>query len=216
MLLPSGAKPAAGTPLKLASSVSSVQSGAASNSAGQANTAQAKKPLPDRSLLAADAINVALPQRSPERDALADNTSTGASHIEASHSPEAAALEPPPLPANQSNASSLTGVLSAKAVVPALSLPVSQGVAGGQLLRRVAPVYPSQANLLRLEGRVILSALVMEDGSVRDLKIVQGQPTLAQAAIDAVKQWRYQPFTLDGKPVKRETTVTVDFKRPAN
>jgi protein TonB len=81
-------------------------------------------------------------------------------------------------------------------------------------LRRVPPTYPTRAKVLRLEGKVVLNVLVMEDGSLHDLKVVQGDAGLAQAALDAVKQWRYQPFLLDGKPVKRETTITVDFKLP--
>ena len=49
----------------------------------------------------------------------------------------------------------------------------------------------------------------------RDLKVVQGEPVLAQSAVAAVKQWRYQPFLLDGKPVKTETSITIDFKFPS-
>jgi protein TonB len=58
--------------------------------------------------------------------------------------------------------------------------------------------------------------MVMEDGRVRNLKLVEGSPVLAQSAMDAVKQWRYKPFLLDGKPTKRETTVTIDFKLPSD
>jgi protein TonB len=55
----------------------------------------------------------------------------------------------------------------------------------------------------------------MEDGSVRDLKVVRGEAVLAQSAVEAVKQWRYQPFVLNGKPVKTETRITVEFKLPS-
>ncbi len=110
--------------------------------------------------------------------------------------------------------SALEGILSAKAVLPGLSPTMSQGVSGGRLVYRVSPVYPAQAKMFRLEGKVILNATVMEDGSVRDLKVVQGEPVLAQSAVVAVKQWRYQPFLLDGKPVKTETSITIDFKLP--
>ena len=89
-----------------------------------------------------------------------------------------------------------------------------KGFTGGQLLHRVAPVYPAQARLLRLEGTVILAAMVMEDGTVRDVKVVEGSPVLAQSAVDAVKHWRYKPYELDGKPVKNETRITIDFKFP--
>jgi periplasmic protein TonB len=98
--------------------------------------------------------------------------------------------------------------------MPGLSAPVSLGVSGGQLVHRVAPVYPAQARLLRQEGNVILAATVMEDGNLRDVKVVQGPPVFAQSALDAVKHWRYKPYELDGKPVKNEIRINVDFKFP--
>ena len=112
--------------------------------------------------------------------------------------------------------SALNGVLSANASLPGLSAPVSQGVSGGQLLHRVPPVYPAEARLPRLEGTVILAATIMEDGTVRDVKVVEGPPVLAQSAVDAVKHWRYKPFELDGKPVKNEIGITIDFKLPSD
>ena len=56
----------------------------------------------------------------------------------------------------------------------------------------------------------------MEDGTVRDVKVVQGSPVLAESAVDAVKRWRYQPFVLDGKPVKNSVRINVDFTYPKN
>jgi protein TonB len=91
---------------------------------------------------------------------------------------------------------------------------VSQEVTGGQLLHRIAPVYSAQARLLRLEGTVILAAVVMEDGTVGDVNVVEGSAVLAQSAVDAVKHWRYKPYELDGKPVKKETRITIDFTFP--
>jgi TonB family protein len=111
---------------------------------------------------------------------------------------------------------SLNGVLLSKAAVPTLSPQrVSQGVSGGQLIRRVPPIYPPQAKTLRMEGKVVLDAMVTEDGSVRDLRVVQGQPVFVGAAMDAVKQWRYKPFVLDGKIVPRPMRISVDFKLPS-
>jgi protein TonB len=93
---------------------------------------------------------------------------------------------------------------------------VSQGVSGGQLLRRIPPVYPAQARLLRLEGAVSLTATVMEDGTVRDVKVVEGAPALAQSAVDAVKHWRYKPYVLDGTAVKNDVKIRIDFKLPSD
>ena len=132
----------------------------------------------------------------------------------ASNGDEMASLGPPPLAVDQSS-SALNGVLSSKALVPALSPQrVSQGISGGQLIRRVPPVYPAQAKSLRMEGKVVLDAMVMEDGSVRDLKVVQGPPVFTASAMEAVKQWRYKPFVLDGKVVKSPMRIMVDFKLP--
>jgi protein TonB len=110
--------------------------------------------------------------------------------------------------------SPLNGVLTAKASLPELSIPVSQGVSGGQLVHRVAPVYPVQARLQRLEGRVVLAAVIMEDGTLRDVRVIEGEPLLAQSAADAVQHWRYTPYELDGKPVKNLIRINVDFKLP--
>ena len=150
-----------------------------------------------------------LSQHAPRSDTGAQKNSSGASHGE-----EAVSVAPPPI-ASAPNPSALEGILSAKAVLPGLSPTLSQGVSGGRLLHRVPPVYPAQAKMFRLEGKVILNAMVMEDGSVRDLKVVRGEAVLAQSAVEAVKQWRYQPFVLNGKPVKTETRITVEFKLPS-
>ena len=127
---------------------------------------------------------------------------------------EVAALEPPPLIAGQGSPA-LSGVLSSKGAVPTLSQQrVSRGISGGQLIHRVPPVYPLQAKSLRMEGKVVLDAMVMEDGRLSDLKVVQGEPIFTGAAMEAVKKWRYKPFLLDGKTVKSPMRITVDFKLP--
>jgi protein TonB len=96
--------------------------------------------------------------------------------------------------------------------VPKFSPPVSQGVSGGRLVRRVSPTYSEQALRLRLQGKVILNAVIFEDGTVHDLKVVEGNPVLARCAMEAVQRWRYTPYELDGKPVKNQIQITIDFK----
>jgi TonB family protein len=127
---------------------------------------------------------------------------------------EVASVAPPQIPGS-ANPAALASILTANAALPRLSPTMSRGVSGGQLLHRVPPVYPEQAKMFHMQGKVILDATVMEDGSVRDPKVVQGEPVLARCAVEAVKQWRYQPFVLDGKPVKTETRITVDFRLPS-
>lgn len=87
-----------------------------------------------------------------------------------------------------------------------------KGLSGGELIHKVAPVYPDEARRQRLEGSVALSATVVEDGTVRDVSVIKGSPLLVQSAADAVKLWRYQPYELDGKVVKNVITIHVDFK----
>jgi protein TonB len=79
---------------------------------------------------------------------------------------------------------------------------------------RVEPNYPAQALSQRLEGPVVLQVWVAKDGTVRDVKLVRGYFALARAASDAVRQWRFKPYSSNGKPVDFETIVTVNFKYP--
>ncbi len=83
------------------------------------------------------------------------------------------------------------------------------------LVQKVLPVYPDQALRTGLQGTVVLQALIGKDGMVRDLKLIHGSLLLGQAAFDAVRQWRYQPYFLDGRAVEAQTQVTVEFKLPA-
>ena len=104
--------------------------------------------------------------------------------------------------------------------VPKLSKPaptvhrvrVSQGVTKGMVVYRIEPTYPPLARQARIQGVVVLTAMIDRDGNIQNLQLVSGHPMLAPAAIDAVKHWRYKPFLLNGQPVEVETTVTVNFR----
>jgi protein TonB len=76
----------------------------------------------------------------------------------------------------------------------------------------VAPVYPPLAIAIKREGRVILEAVIAENGDVRAVKVLGSVPLLDQAAIDAVRQWRFTPTTLNGQPVPVIMSVTVFFR----
>lgn len=82
-----------------------------------------------------------------------------------------------------------------------------------QLVHRVEPVYPRMAVIINLQGEVRLHAIIAKDGTIQSLSISSGHPMLAQAALDAVRQWRYRPYLLNGEPVEVETFITVNFKR---
>jgi len=82
------------------------------------------------------------------------------------------------------------------------------------LLQKVTPGYPEQALKAGLQGAVILQAWIGRDGNIRDLKLVDGSLLLGQAAVQAVKQWRYKPYLRNGVAVEAETYVTVNFRLP--
>jgi len=108
------------------------------------------------------------------------------------------------------------GIISSTPVaVPKVATPqrvrVSQGVSQGLIIKKVQPAYPPLARSARIQGQVILQAEISKDGSIENLHLISGHPMLAPAAIEAVKQWRYKPYLLNGEPVAVETTVMVNF-----
>jgi periplasmic protein TonB len=81
----------------------------------------------------------------------------------------------------------------------------------GSLLRRIEPVYPVLAKAGRIQGNVLLEAIIGKDGTVQNLQVVHGHPMLVRAAVDAVRQWRYRPYVLNGSPIEVETQISVNF-----
>jgi TonB family protein len=101
------------------------------------------------------------------------------------------------------------------AVKPVLqTLSVSQGVSQGLLYKKVAPSYPQNVLRMHIEGKVELLATISKEGNITHIKILSGDSQLARAANDAVKQWKYKPYLLNGEPVEIQTQVTVNFKLP--
>ena len=88
---------------------------------------------------------------------------------------------------------------------------VSQGVSQGLLIKKIQPAYPPLARQARIQGQVLLQAEISKDGTIQNLRLISGHPMLAPAAIEAVKQWRYKPYYLNGEPVEVETQITVIF-----
>jgi TonB family protein len=91
---------------------------------------------------------------------------------------------------------------------------VSQGVSQGLILKRVQPTYPPTALRMRVEGAVQLMATISKTGDITAVKVLSGEPLLTRAATDAVKQWKYKPYLLNGEPVEIQTQITVNFKLP--
>jgi protein TonB len=94
---------------------------------------------------------------------------------------------------------------------PVQRIRVSQGVSEGLLLHKVTPNYPPLARQARIQGSVILAAVISKTGTIENLHLQSGHPMLAPAAIEAVKQWKYKPYFLNGEPVEVETVITVNF-----
>jgi periplasmic protein TonB len=108
---------------------------------------------------------------------------------------------------------------SSAASVPKLVTPVatkririSQGVTEGRLIQKIEPQYPKLAQAARIQGQVMLTAIISKTGEIQNLVLISGHPLLVPAAMEAVKKWRYRPYLLNGEPVEVETTITVNFE----
>ncbi len=177
-------------------------------------------PRSNSDVMARDVVQRAARSTVTERS----STPRGNAAVTPSRPPEPAQIAeadvPPPDPSEA--LSSMKGgaapipqsIANPQPIFPFVALPVSQGVTGGRLTRKVEPVYPKEARVQHIEGAVMLDALVGEDGNVHEVTVKSGQPLLAQAAAQAVKQWRYQPFQLNGKPVSLHNQITIQFKLP--
>jgi protein TonB len=104
---------------------------------------------------------------------------------------------------------------STPVAVPRVATPqrvrVSQGVTSGLLIRKIQPAYPPLARQARIQGNVLLQAEISKEGTIENLRLISGHPMLAPAAIEAVKQWKYKPYILNGEPVEVDTQITVIF-----
>ena len=154
----------------------------------------------------------------------------GASTAEPQQTVRADAQPPIPQPAAAANAVRIPESLKmqvqsasmrsvAERIAPSLlaalePVALSEDLSRRLLLQKVLPNYPEQAVKARLQGPVVLQACIGRDGSIQDLKLVRGSLLLGQAAYRAVKQWRYQPYLVNGRAVEAETFVTVDFRLP--
>jgi protein TonB len=90
---------------------------------------------------------------------------------------------------------------------------IKQGgeVTAASIITQTRPAYPALARQARIQGTVVLHAIIDKEGKVAQLEIVSGHPLLVQSALDAVKQWRYKPTQLNGEPVEVDTTIQVTF-----
>ena len=132
---------------------------------------------------------------------------------------------PPDVISNTGTAGGVFGGIPGQGIIGGAALPpppkaaapsrIKQGgnVTAASILTQTKPVYPALARQARIQGSVVLHAIIDKDGKVAQLEVVSGHPLLVQAALDAVKQWRYKPTLLNGDPVEVDTTITVTFTR---
>jgi len=115
--------------------------------------------------------------------------------------PRAVTVLPPPPPPKK----------EAPKEVATIRVRLGGNVPEGRILKRILPVYPPLAKQARLQGTVILNAMISKEGTIQDLKVASGPALLIQAAIEAVKQWTYKPYLLNGEPVEVQTEIEVHF-----
>jgi TonB family protein len=89
---------------------------------------------------------------------------------------------------------------------------IGGNVIAAKLINQVRPAYPQDARARGIQGTVLLHALIDTDGSIQNLQVLQGTCSLADAAVSAVRQWRYSPTTIEGQPVRVDTTISVIFQ----
>lgn len=149
------------------------------------------------------------------------NTSPTSQPVPSSSGSEQIAAQPKALPAaNPSESGGLVITQNGKVIyrqVPAEQAPTARnsteaGRAG--LIHRVEPQYPEAAKTQGIQGTVILDVQVLGDGQVGDVQVVSGDPLLADAAVQAVKQWKYQPHSINGRPAESQARVTIRFSLP--
>ena len=121
------------------------------------------------------------------------------------------------LPESKTADETLAGIVSTNVAIPrpaSGALRISEGVSQGLLIKKVPPTYPAAALQFRKQGEVQLLATVGKTGAITKVRVLSGEPMLAQAATDAVRQWKYRPFLLNDEPVQIETQITIRFKLP--
>lgn len=100
---------------------------------------------------------------------------------------------------------------SPKVKVDPHAMAISAGVADGMIIRKTQPLYPKFAQEAHITGRVVLKATITKQGTIEGVQVLSGPKILAPSAVDAVKTWKYRPYTLDGQPIAVETSITIVF-----
>lgn len=114
-------------------------------------------------------------------------------------------------PAGLSSVMTGTGPVIVLKAAPLKKVSISSGVMAGNLLEKTMPQYPAIARATRTQGTVVVQATISQAGLIENLRVISGPPILQQAAVDAIRSWRYKPYLLNGVPVEVETTINIVF-----
>lgn len=199
----------------------SVESSASANSApAHTEKAQAQKTEPEK---VATKSKPAAEQKSDEEETAPEPSPIlvkNGGGTKAAAAPVQAPIQAPSpdalVASSGGGAKAISGIVdSVGVVVPkAQTLKVSQSVMQNMITKKVQPQYPYQAQRTHLQGTVQLEATIGKDGHVANVKQLSGNDVLGHAAMDAVRQWRYKPYMLNGQPIEVQTQVSMDFKLP--
>jgi TonB family protein len=178
--------------------------------------------VPDGALMASTSEKTrptepVIPEKPKSEAASVENAPAPAANLASPPSqPTVDVASAPPLDVVSANSNAeLKGILSPVTASPVL--PVRQSstdISGGTIERFVQPTYPPEALRLKRTGRVVLQAVITKEGTVHDLKVIDGDLLLTRAAMDAVAQWRYRPYLLNGQPIQKTTKITIVFNLP--
>jgi periplasmic protein TonB len=89
---------------------------------------------------------------------------------------------------------------------------ISQGVAERNIVKKVQPKYPSEAREKHVQGSVLIQVVISKTGDVTNTRVISGDELLAPSAVEAVTQWKYKPYTLNGQPIEVETQIIINFQ----
>jgi periplasmic protein TonB len=159
-------------------------------------------------------ITLRMPARMPSEIPAGDEGPPQAEGLGSATSGDAAGGDPRGLPNLFTN--NWRPVLPVVAAAPVVALVRLSHMSEGDLVHKTLPAYPSLARAARLQGQVVLQAVISKQGTIENLRVVSGHPMLVPSAIEAVRQWRYRPYTLNNEPVEVETQITVNFSLAGN
>ena len=123
-------------------------------------------------------------------------------------------MDPPPVFVEETDKTVVGKLVSSTNSMPELEAPLSKNVTAAILVHKVDPVYPAAALAQHLEGLVVLQATITAEGTLRDVFVISGSPVLVQASTEVLREWRYTPSLLDGKPTAVRQQITFIFKMP--